>query len=220
MQVHVIDSSNSHSYIDELDEHHCLRNKIYIGERKWRALHEKDGREYDQFDLPDAIYLLALTNSGEVAGGTRLLRSTGPTLLSDVFPFLANVRTFERADDVLEWTRFFVAPRFRESGRLCRVGGIVSAALIDYCLQSRVRRLNAVGETWWMPRISTLGWRPRPLGLPHEHDGMSICAWTIDITAGALRTTREVYNLDGGTLVWPGAQRPALAPSGRLQAKF
>lgn len=200
MRVQVIDDRNRELFADQVDQHHRLRHDIYIGERGWRALQGINGREYDQFDLTSAIYLLALTDDGEVAGGTRLLQSTEPTLLSEIFPHLADVRPYERAPDVLEWTRFFVAPRFREGGRLCRTGGLVSAAIIDYCLQNGVRRLNAVGETYWMPRISSLGWRPRPLGLPITHDGMSICAWTIDVTDYALQTTLKAYDLDASQL--------------------
>jgi acyl-homoserine lactone synthase len=197
MRIHVIDERNRKDYARELDEHHRLRHDIYIGERGWRALRGEGGRERDQFDLPDAVYLLAISDDGAVAGGTRLLQSTGPTLLSEIFPYLADVRPFDRGPDIMEWTRFFVAPRFRESGRLCRAGGLISAGIIEYCLQQGIHKLNAVGETFWMPRISALGWRPRPLGLPVEHEGMSICAWTIDITEFALQTTLSVYALPG-----------------------
>lgn len=202
MRVHVIDERNRYLYVEQLDEHHRLRDQIYIGEKKWQALKSTDGREYDQFDLPDAIYLLALADNGSVAGGTRLLRSTGPTLLSEVFPHLADVRPFQRGPDILEWTRFFVAPRYREEHRLCRAGGLVSAAMIEFCLTTGVRQLNAVGETYWMPRISTLGWRPRPLGLPIEHEGLSICAWTIEPSELALRSTLRAYDLEKIDLIW------------------
>lgn len=218
MRVHVVDERNKDLYVEQLDEHHCLRHQIYIGEKKWLGLRSVDGREYDQFDLPDAIYLLALADDGAVAGGTRLLRSTGPTLLSEVFPQLADVRPFERAPDVLEWTRFFVAPRYREEHRLCRAGGLVSSAIIEFCLMAGVRKLNAVGETYWMSRISGLGWRPRPLGLPVEHEGLSICAWTIDPSEAALRSTLRAYDLGKVDLVWEQrASRHAPArPGARL----
>lgn len=218
MRVHVINERNRHLYVEQLDEHHCLRDLIYIGEKKWRALKSTRGREYDQFDLPETIYLLALADDGSVAGGTRLLQSTGPTLLSDVFPHLADVRPFERAPDILEWTRFFVAPRFREEHRLCRAGGLVSAAMIEFCLMTGVRQLNAVGETYWMPRISTLGWRPRPLGLPVEHDGLSICAWTIEPSEAALRSTLRAYDIETVELVWQqrAACRAPARPNDRL----
>lgn len=215
MRVHVVDTTNARRYSKEMDDHHRLRHDVYINERKWSALRADNGREYDQFDLSSAIYLLAIADDGVVAGGTRLLQSTGPTLLSEVFPHLSDVTPFERAPDVLEWTRFFVAPRFREHGRLCRVGGYISAAIIDYCLRRGVRTLNAVGETYWMPRISALGWRPRPLGLPVEHEGMSICAWTIEVTEYALRMTLEVYGLEYVPLVWTNGPTNTLNGPGR-----
>ncbi len=208
MRVHVIDAANRDRYAAELDAHHQLRHDIYVVERKWQALNGIGGREYDQFDLPDAIYLLAICDSGEVAGGTRLLQSTGPTLLNDVFVELASSTAYERAVDILEWTRFFVAPRFRERGRPCCVGGLVCAAMMEFCLRRGVRTLNAVGETYWFTRSAALGWHPCPLGAPREHDGMSIRAWTIAVTQSALNSTLQFYGLSKAQIAWDQNMRP------------
>src|SRR5208337_3694633 len=61
LEVHVITGANRHLYERELDEHHQIRHRIYVGELQWRGLTARaDKREYDQFDLPETVYLLAL----------------------------------------------------------------------------------------------------------------------------------------------------------------
>lgn len=209
IRLHVIDRGNRGAYTDALDQHFVLRKQIYMDEQGWRALRAVDGRERDRFDTDDSVYLLALDPHGQVAGGTRLLPSLGPTLLSEVFPHLADARGFTRAPEIWEWTRFFVAPRFREDGRLSRVAGIVATGMIEHCLARGIPRLNAVGETYWVPKVSELGWRPRPLGLPLAHDGLSICAFTVEMTQAALSTTRAVYGVEGSSLHRPEAERAA-----------
>jgi acyl-homoserine lactone synthase len=89
IRLHAVDHSNRDLYEDALDQHYVLRKKIYMDERNWRALRDVNGRERDQFDMESSVYLLAIDPQGQVAGGTRLLPSEGPTLLSEVFPQLA-----------------------------------------------------------------------------------------------------------------------------------
>ncbi|GJD50714.1 4-coumaroyl-homoserine lactone synthase [Methylobacterium crusticola] len=215
IRLHVIDRTNRDAYAEALDQHHVLRRKIYVDDQKWRALRAVDGREHDQFDTDATVYLLAIDADGQVAGGTRLLPSWGPTLLSDVFPHLAEMRGFERGPDIWEWTRFFVAPRHREDKRLSRVAGIVAAGMIEHCLEQGIPRLNAVGEAYWIPKVAELGWRPRPLGLPLAHDGMSICAFTIEMTEAALSRTRAVYGIEGRSLDVSRPRAPAHDRAGR-----
>lgn len=208
--LHVVDAASRPFYADALDQHHVIRKEIYIDQHRWRALKAVDGREADQFDTERAVYLLAMDEAGAVMGGTRLLPSLGPTLLSEVFPQLADVRGFERGPDIWEWTRFFVATRHRGDGRLSPVAGIVAAGMVEYCLEEGIPQLNVVAETYWIPKVGELGWRPRPLGLPLAHDGLQICAFSIEMTEEALETTRAVYGIESPSLLHR-ARRPAAA---------
>ena len=111
--IHVITSANRHLYQAELLAHFRLRHEIYVVERNWKDLARPDGLERDQFDNQDALYILA-TDNGQVIGGSRLLPTTRPHLLSEVFPHLEYVRGLPRAVDIYEWTRMFVIKSRRE----------------------------------------------------------------------------------------------------------
>jgi len=195
--IHVIDASNAPRYEAQLQEHFFIRHRIYVGERKWQALERPDGREIDQFDNEDAIYLLALEGS-RVVGGTRLVPTLRPHLMSEVFPYLANVRGLQRGPDIVEWTRIFAIPERR--GASHTVLHSVLAGMLEYCLQNEITAITVVMETWWMPRFLELGWDVVPLGLPAMIDDMSCVGAMIRVTEAAWRNTLAFKGLTAPVL--------------------
>jgi acyl-homoserine lactone synthase len=101
--IHVITGANRHLFEPELLAHFRLRHEIYVVERNWTNLARPDGLERDQFDNEDATYILASEN-GQITGGSRLVPTTRPHLLSEVFPYLASVRGLPKPADIYEWT--------------------------------------------------------------------------------------------------------------------
>lgn len=61
------------------------RHKVFVELLGWQ-LSTHDGLEQDQFDGPDTIYLFAQDEYGNIGGCARLLPTTQPYLLKDVFP--------------------------------------------------------------------------------------------------------------------------------------
>jgi acyl-homoserine lactone synthase len=208
LAIHVVTDLNRHLYRDALDQAHRLRHQIYIDELKWKGLTPRpDGREYDQFDTPSAIQLLAIENDA-VCGGTRLVPSTEPHLLSDVFPHLAAVRGVPRGDEIAEWTRFYVAPARREEHQASKVGSTILASLIEYALDEGITAISVVLNTFWLPRFLGYRWKVDPLGLPTIHDGEWLIAVLIHVTPDALQNIREKSGLsDESALVHLNPQR-------------
>lgn len=198
--VHVIDRDNKHLYGDELEQHYRIRHHIYVGERGWEPLRRPDGREVDQFDTDDAVYLLDL-DQGSVIGGTRLVPTLKPHLMADVFPFLANVEGLQRGADIVEWTRIFVVPERRGPGS--RTLHTVLAGMLEYCLREDFRAITVVMETWWLPRFLELEWEVRPLGLPADINGMNCVGTMIAVTEQAWRSTLAFRGITGPVLEPP-----------------
>jgi len=194
--VHVITSGNRHLYERELDEHHRIRHKIYVEELQWRGLTPRtDGREYDQFDLPETVYLLGIEDR-HVVGGLRLIPTTGPHLIADVFSRFAVERGVPRRPDIAEWTRIFVVPERREEHSGSKIGSTVIASMIDYGLQEGLSGISVCMNTFWLPKFLKYGWRVRPLGLPDVHDGEWLIAVLIDVTQEALVGIRSACALE------------------------
>ena len=199
--VHVVTRQNRHLYESELEQHFRLRHEIFVDELGWSALRKQDGREIDQFDTGHSIYLLGIEPARGVVAGTRLGPSLEPHLLADIFPHAAAHRGVPRAADIYDWTRIFVAPARRSETRPCRAAGTIKAAVLEFCLANGIRQVTGLGEPYWVPALSKLGWNPRPLGLPVEHEGMLIFGFTCDTTQAALHRTREVFDLIAPVIV-------------------
>jgi acyl-homoserine lactone synthase len=208
INIHAIHAGNRRLYDTEVEQHYRIRHDIYVGERKWMDLERPDGREIDQFDTEHAVYLLAIEPGKGVVGGSRLVPTVEPHLMSDVFPELANVRGVPRAPDIYEWTRIFVVPAKRETGRLSKTAGIVYCGILEFCLSRRLPQISVVCEAYWIPRLLALGWNPQLLGEPIVKDGMTIVGITCDMTERALALTRQTYEIAGSVMSGSPALRP------------
>ncbi len=88
LEIHVVRKDNRHLYERYFDPYFRLRHDIYVKQRKWMDLDRPDGREIDQFDTEDAVYLFCLDN-GQLIGAMRALPTLLPTLMSDIFGLVA-----------------------------------------------------------------------------------------------------------------------------------
>lgn len=207
IRLHVIDRANCGLYADVLAQHHALRRACFE-QGGCRALRAVDATGRDRFDTGATRYLVAIDGDGQVAGGTRLLPSDGPTPLSEVFPHLAEIRGVARGPDTWETTGFFASARYREEKPLSRAAGIVAAGLIEHCLEQAIPHLNLVAEACRIPRMAEFGWRPRPLGLPTAYEGTSLCAVRVAASEEALTETRAAYGIVASVLARPHPPTP------------
>jgi acyl homoserine lactone synthase len=99
---------NRHLFADDLAEMHRLRYRIFHEKLGWEVS-VRDGTESDEFDqLPGTAYLLYRDQTGAVKGCARLLPTTGPNMLRDVFPVLLDGTQAPCAPRIWESTRFAV----------------------------------------------------------------------------------------------------------------
>jgi len=85
-----------------------LRHAVFHDRLGWDVTSD-NGMEYDEFDDLKPVYILARSERGTVEGCWRLLPSTGPYMLKDVFPQLLDGATAPRGSDVWEMSRFAVS---------------------------------------------------------------------------------------------------------------
>lgn len=84
------------------------RHKVFIEKLGWQ-LKCTGALEYDQFDRDDTVYVAAVKNSNEVIGTARLLPTTRPYLLGEVFPQLMGGLPVPASEDIWELSRFAAA---------------------------------------------------------------------------------------------------------------
>ena len=207
IKVHAVHQGNRHLYEDAVEQHFRIRHDIYVGERRWMVLARPDGREVDQFDTDEAVYLLAMEED-RVVGGSCLV-PTEPHLLNDVFPRLANVGAC-RANPAYSSGR--ASSSFRQNGRveatlhgrryrLLRHSGVLSTP--SHRAAERGLRGVLILAFW-----HSIG--PRDLGA-HRKDGMTVVGITCDMTEAALARTRATYGF-GSVLVENASRYPVCPP--------
>jgi N-acyl-L-homoserine lactone synthetase len=187
--VAVVTANNRRKYQDLIDAMHADRKRIFVDTLKWE-IPVVDGKyEIDQFDNDDAVYLIALDPSREVhLGSVRLLPSSKPHLLGDVFPMLCD-KGVPKGDDIWEITRLCTAPQLRgREAWLAR--SYLAVGMVEFALLYGITKYTCVAATSWLSSIMAVGWECEPLGLPQEINGESVGALTISITPATLQLFR------------------------------
>ncbi|MBL1435541.1 MAG: autoinducer synthase [Rhodobacteraceae bacterium] len=105
--IKIIDSINHSKNLDLLEQMHQLRARVFQGRLGW-DVNVVDGKEIDMFDNLDPAHVVSVSTSGEVLGCMRLLQTTGPHMLADVFSSIMDGEPPLRSSTLWEATRFCV----------------------------------------------------------------------------------------------------------------
>lgn len=206
--VVVITSRNAAAETELLDQCYRLRHRIFVEECGWHLAATPDGREIDPFDTPDAIHL-AVVEDGRAVAYSRLLPTTRPHLLSDVYPELLDGAPPPRARWIYEWTRFCVARERRDGvSAMSRPGQLIFMAVAELCLAAGIHAVTLQSDPIWLTRFLELGWRTRPLALPQMYAGKPVVALIADVTEATLDEMRRVFDVD-----WPIVAVDAVRPA-------
>ena len=81
------------------------RREVFINRLGWE-LKTTNGLELDEFDGPEAVYVCAHDDEGNVDGVARLLPTTGPYLMEKAFPSLWAGKDLPRDPTIWELSRF------------------------------------------------------------------------------------------------------------------
>ena len=172
-----------------------LRHSVFIDELKWDNMTSVDGMEIDQFDTPEAVHMLAL-NGDDVVGYQRMLPTTQPHLLTDVFADLCEVdRPY--GDHVWEFTRYCTARKYRESQQTeVMVRRELLHAAVQWALTNNISQFVLEMDPYRMLRLLQYHFRVVPLGLPKIIGGNEVIAATAHLDTRTLE--RLAFLRDNG----------------------
>lgn len=87
------------------------RHEIFVKQLGWRLPMADNGFERDQYDRDDTVYVVGRDEADSICGCARLLPTTRPYLLKDLFPFLlAPGMDAPESPEVWELSRFAASP--------------------------------------------------------------------------------------------------------------
>ena len=190
--VYIVSSANRAGFAAQIGQMHRDRKRVFVDWLKWKVPVVNGEYEIDQFDTADAVYLVDNDpGSGRHLASMRLLPSTGPHLLKDVFPFLCD-EPVPVGEDVMELTRFCVSPDVPKPEAPLLMSRMWVAA-VEYALLFGITRYTCVSHLHRLSILLSSGLDARPLGTPKEMEGQMVGAIVFTISPAALREARQRY---------------------------
>jgi N-acyl-L-homoserine lactone synthetase len=156
------------------------RKRVFVDLLKWDVPVLDRRFELDEFDDQRATYIIVADGSGNHLGSARLLPTTRPHILGDLFPELC-AGPVPAGPDIFEITRFCLG---RTQGALARreTRNRLVSALVRFALEQGIHTYTGVAEMGWLQQILAFGWDCRPLGAPLPLRGRLTGALAIGIS--------------------------------------
>jgi acyl homoserine lactone synthase len=173
------------------------------------------GYERDVFDDANPLYLVSVDPDTErYWGSLRLLPTTGPNMLRDVFPFLLDEDEFIESATIWEASRICAVaaegqPERSRNGINLALGELL-AGVAEIGLIAGLTQIVAVFDARIYRVFKAAGLNPQIIGKPQRIDGTMSYAALFDTDEGALRAIQNAVGISGSVLA-PGAKELAFA---------
>ncbi|MBU2849947.1 acyl-homoserine-lactone synthase [Acidithiobacillus ferrivorans] len=156
------------------------RHQVFVERLGW-PLHTENGMESDQFDRPDTVYVVAQDVHGHITGCARLLPTTGPYLLGEVFPQLLNGLPLPCSPDVWELSRFAAIEPKKQNVVASSVARQLLVESLVCAVGHGARRVITVTSIGVERLLSRSGFHAYRAGPPIIYDGQMVVACWIDM---------------------------------------
>ncbi len=177
----------------------------------WDVSITPGGLEVDDFDLPDAVYLLALDNDRRVIGNWRMLPTDGPTMIRNVWPqFLDSI---EMPPDPLAWeaSRFAVdSPKGNSEEGIAQVSLATQelfCGLTELCIMCGIQKIFTMYDMRIARLLKRLDCRPQTVSTRLRVEGQISqvgCFLTDEVMLKRLRAATGIrHNLVTAEMIPP-----------------
>jgi N-acyl-L-homoserine lactone synthetase len=198
----LIEGHNVDQHPELIDQMFRLRAKVFSGRLGWQV-EVNDGIERDRFDDLEPLYAVWLNERRQVVGTFRLLQTTGPTMLSDVFSACLPDGEPVRSPVIWESTRFCVDTELaQERGKngLAEVTSGLLAALLEIGVNSGLSHIVTVLDIRMERIVRRAGCPIERLGEPVNIGGVPTLAILMECTDETVANVWRVNRLSGSVL--------------------
>jgi len=200
MTVDLVLPENRFDYAIPLMQMHHDRKRVFVDTLGWELPSPLSWLEVDDFDDHRAVYLLARSEgTGYHQGSVRLLPTTGPHMLSQLFSNLC-AGPVPIGDDVWEISRLVSSPDTVPGTSVIRIHRLLALALAEFALLNSILRYTLVTEAHRVPALLSVGWPVEPLGLPTWVMGQHLQALQISVSPATLAKMRSRLRIAASVL--------------------
>lgn len=208
----VVEPYNAHQYSHLMDEMFRLRTRVFRDRSKW-DVQVVDGKERDRYDDEAPVYIIYADDDGRhVRGSLRLLPTTGPTLLGDIFYDTLPDAVHLRDPSIWECTRFCIDDRILCNGNRAEVlltSGVLIAALGQVAIRAGIQSILGNFDPTMLRIYRRIGCEVEVLGCTHRY-GRPIYLGSFPVSESILRTVEgRLADARAKLDVSPGARKSA-----------
>jgi acyl-homoserine lactone synthase len=196
--MHVLTAQNADEYPELMEKIWRFRHKQFVERLGWKELRSDDGRETDRFDTDDAIHL-AVVSSDDVVGYTRLLRTSRPHLLSDVYPEIMEGQDWPRSETIYEWTRCISNDKAARFGDV-QASHLLITGVLEFCLLSGIQGLIVETHPKLVTWMLETGYKVETLNTPQMINDVPVVPVYIGATRSALERHHQMFGITSSVL--------------------
>jgi acyl homoserine lactone synthase len=199
--IFVIDGLNEHRFPELMTEVFRLRARVFKNRLDW-DVKVVNGCEIDAFDKLNPAHVVSIDDEGHVVGCMRLLQTTGPHMLSDVFPELMDGEPPLRSSTIWEATRFCVDTERLSGGRtrnsISYVTSEVMLGAFEYARKAGVTDAVAVIDPIMDRVLKRSANAPYDyLGSPKSMGKVTALAALMDCSSERIKAIRDFAGITG-----------------------
>jgi N-acyl-L-homoserine lactone synthetase len=208
----LIEGSYASFFPKETDAMFRNRAETFSDRLGWEVT-VKDGYERDIFDDENPLYLVSVDpDREEYWGSLRLLPTTGPNMLRDVFPQLLDGDYIESAT-IWESSRICAAVAGQPERSRSRVNYVLSELILgigEVAVAAGLTQIVSVFDARMFRVLKAAGCNLEIIGTPQRIGGVMCYAGLFDTGEGPLQAFRAVAGIQHSVLA-PGAKEIAFA---------
>lgn len=174
---------------------HRLRYRVFKERLAW-SVETVEDQEIDRFDTVGPSYILYLDNTATIRGCVRLIPTSGPNMLRDVFPDLVPAQAMPHDPRIWESSRFAVDLTRAVQSENISVSIQLFAGMIEFGLSSGLDAIVTVTDTRIERILRRAKWPLERIGEPQIIGVTEAVAGKLEISMNALALVREAAGIN------------------------
>lgn len=200
--IRLISGSHRADFPEEIAQMHEIRKRTFCDRLHWQVKTLRSW-EIDEFDALNPLYLISIGPDGAVRGSLRLLPTTGPNMLADVFPELLPDGLRIESATIWESSRFSVdgAAALERSENLLNITtGELLAGIVEVGLLAGLTEVVSVYDAMFARILKRANCAAELIGKPTRIGDIMGYAALFEISDKMLRNLRNAAGLTGSVL--------------------
>src|SRR5260370_19500390 len=185
--IRVVTKDNAERHVGNLYQMQRIRKAVFKDRLGW-AVTVSGEFEVDEYAALGPSYLLSIDRYGTLIGCVRLLPTTGPNMLRDIFPSFVTKAAVPRGERVWEASRFAVSRNTTaaEAG-LSQTTYDLLIGVLKFGLSNGISTIVCVVDLRMERILRRAGWQLERLGPAHRIGSTIAMAGQLDVSAQILR---------------------------------